>query len=199
VFQCDKLSFPKILVLLVFAIWGCQAQETSNDELARLLATPGSREAAIDAIRNSASDKIPLLLSWTTTSPRGIGVSREALYIGLADAFGTLKISAAIPFLIKYISLTRTMSRPNIWWKSEEAILTEFPAMHALVQMGTIASDAIIKTQWVGRSSEERLLAIFAVAQIADPGARDFLARALGEAKTQQDWASEGLRRVDKK
>src|ERR1051325_10175485 len=121
------------MVAAVFAAGGCVAQEPSNDELARLLAAPTSRDTAINALRNSASDRIPLLLSWTTATPRGLGISQEELYIGLADAFGALKVSSAIPFLIKYIGLTRSMARPSIWGKSEETIISDFPSVQALV------------------------------------------------------------------
>ena len=195
----NRPSLLRIMVAAVFAAGGCVAQEPSNDELARLLAAPTSRDTAINALRNSASDRIPLLLSWTTATPRGLGISQEELYIGLADAFGALKVSSAIPFLIKYIGLTRSMTRPNIWWKSEEAISSEFPAVHALIQMGTVASKAIVNTSWVGRSNGDRLCALFVLAQIADPDTRDFVTTASRQAELQQYWASEGLRRMDKK
>jgi YD repeat-containing protein len=150
----NRPSLIRIVAARVFALGGV-AQEPSNDELARLLAAPTARDSPINALRNSASDRIPLLLSWTTTPPRGLGISQEELYIGLADAFGALKVSSAIPFLIKYIGLTRSMARPSIWWKSEETIISDFPSVQALVQMGTAASNCHRKYA-VGWSFERR-------------------------------------------
>jgi hypothetical protein len=81
----------------------------------------------------SGEAKVPVLLSWTRTPPEG--VNEYELDIGLADVFGQMRISEAIPFLIKNINLSRT-GKMNVWLKTASVIETEMPAVSALVASG---------------------------------------------------------------
>jgi hypothetical protein len=195
ILEWNKMAFMTLAISIGAALACCMllpAQGVRDEELARQLANSSTRRAAIGAILTSAGDKVPLLLSWAQTPPAG--VDRLELYIGLADAFGELRTKEAIPFLIKYIRMPRSLGRPNIWLKSEEAIEGEFPAVHALIRIGFIASKALTKAPL--RAADERLAAIFAVARIGDPDARGFLASALGEANLERYWAEEGIKRL---
>lgn len=171
------------------------AQDVNDEKLARLLANKDTRRGAVIAILTSTSDRVPLLLSWTQKAPAHI--DRAQLYVGLADAFGQLRTKEAIPFLIKYIDLERSMPRPNIWLKNEVAIAKELPAVGALIRIGPPASKALIETPLAQLPPGERLATIFTVARIGDPAARGFLSSALGGPRYERYWAEECLKRLD--
>jgi hypothetical protein len=174
------------------------AQDTSDQELALLLAHTSTRQNAVSKVLASGRDKVPLLLRWTQNTPPQ--VDKYELYIGLADAFGQLKTKEAIPFLIKNIGLSR-WGDVNTWLKSPKVIQERSPAVAALVRIGPEALKALIQAYWEPMLTEDRLAAIFTVSIIAagtdDSEARTFLNAALGEANLERTWASEGLKRLD--
>src|ERR1700682_1537180 len=169
------------------------AQDANDENLARLLANKDTRRGTVIAILMSTSSRVPLLLSWTQNLPAR--VDRQELYIGLADAFGQLRTKEAIPFLIKYIDMERSMPRPNIWLKNEVAIAKELPAVGALIRICPPASKPLIETPLAQLPPGDRLATIFAVARIGDPGARDFLSSALGGPRYERYYAEEYLKR----
>lgn len=180
-------------------VMGCvvvSAQEASDQELARLLANDSTRQSAVDKIVAAGGAKVPLLMSWTRTSPAQ--VEERGLYIGLADAFRELKTKEAIPFLIKNISLHRWHD-VNIWLKTGQVIEERLPAVAALVRIGPAAAKALIAGFSKPMVAEDRLAAVFAVSRIADPEARAFLSSALGEANVQRYWAEQGLQALDRR
>jgi hypothetical protein len=100
------------IYIVATALAGCMSvsgQGVSDEELARFLANRETRKSAVEAILTSTSDRGPLLLSWIQTPPAL--VDRGELYIGLADAFGQLRTRGAIPFLVKYIGMQRSLVR----------------------------------------------------------------------------------------
>ena len=166
-------------------------QSPGDLALARQLATESERQEAVEKIATSEQGKIPLLLAWTHTPPTG--VQRTELYIGLANVFGRLRATEAIPFLIANISLHKEFEEPP-WLKAAKVIQERLPAVGALVKIGPDASRAIIGTSWEHATKEDRLAAVFTVSQIKGvPEARGFSASALGEANTEKYWAEKGL------
>jgi hypothetical protein len=184
------------VIALVTHTAGCAAQSAGDRELASMLANDGTRAAAVTQILASGTNKVPVLLSWTSTTPAQ--VDKYGLSVGLADVFGGLKTKEAIPFLIKNISRRRVRYvylAP--WLKTDQVILNTFPALAALIQIGPAASRALIRAASGPMSPEDRSAAVFAVSRIAGvPEARDFLAQALGESNLEGRFAEEGLERL---
>ena len=123
-------------------------------------------------------------------------MERIGLYIGMAEAFGRLKTRDAIPFLVKNITLQYWPASPSVWMKTPEVVRSRLPAVAALVQIGPDAAAALIRTRWVGLSSEERLAVILVVSRAPEtPESQSFLLTVLGEANLQRYWAEDGLNR----
>jgi len=173
------------------------SQDFSDEELARLLASEKTRVMTIQTLVTSGRSRIPLLLSWTERPPTGI--DRMALYIGLCDAFGELRVIEAIPFLISHMSLRRVQMRPNIWEKEETAIEEHLVAAGALIKIGAAASNALIAIPLEQRQPVDRLTSIFIIARIGDPGARDFLASTRAQAILENYFAEQGLKLIDRR
>jgi hypothetical protein len=128
-------------------------------------------------------------------------IEKHDLYVGLADAFGQLKARAAIPFLIRDISLERPfLGRPNVWFKENQVVESNFPAAAALIGMGSPAASALIRASWGCMTDKDRLITLFAVARIAAVPAnrtaeeRNFLHSAIAEAKLERYVSEEGLK-----
>jgi hypothetical protein len=181
----------RIIVGLVMSCTIAVAQEANDRELARLLANETTRSRAVSRILASGSAKIPLLLSWTKTAPTQ--VDEYQLYVGLADVFGQLRTTQAIPFLIKNIQLSRT-NKTDVWLKTAEVVQVEMPAVAALVRIGPAASRAVIHSFEAAMPPEDRLPLIFVVSRIRDPEARAFLSSVLGELNLERSWAEDGLK-----
>jgi hypothetical protein len=91
----------KALLIIVIAAAGSVPllpQGAGDQELARLLASEGTRGSAVGTVLASRGEKIPLLLSWIQNPPRQ--VDKYELVVGLADIFGQLRTKQAIRFLI---------------------------------------------------------------------------------------------------
>ena len=161
------------------------AQHITDQELARLLASDATRAQAVAQIATSGSAKVPLLLSWTEKPP--IGVEKVKLYLGLAEVFGRLRTTKAVPFLIKNITLQDWPESPNTWMKTPEVIEARMPAVAALIRIGPEASIALIRAPITGLTPEERLAAIFVVSRSMQvPEAREFLVSILGQANMER-------------
>ena len=167
------------------------SQSPGDLTLARQLATESERQEAVEKIATSEPGRIPLLLSWTRTPPTS--VQRTELFIGLANVFGRLRTTQAIPFLVANISLHKEFEEPP-WLKTAKVIQERLPAVGALVEIGPDASRAIIGRSWEHATTEDRIAAVFVVSQITGvPEARGFLASVLGEANIEKYWAEKGL------
>jgi hypothetical protein len=138
--------------------------------------------------------KVAVLLRWIETPPTN--VDQYELRIGLADAFGRLKVREAIPFLIRNINLQR-WHHVNTWMKTAEVVQERMPAVAALILLGHDASKAIIR-DYLSIPAADRLPAIFAVARIQDPDSRDFLATVRAQASLERYWADQGLKALDR-
>jgi hypothetical protein len=172
-------------------------QENGDRELAGQLADHSTRERTITALVTAGNRRIPLLLSWTRKPPEGVDVC--SLYVGLADVFGRLRITEAIPFLIEHIaSVKRTCDADFApWMKAPAAIEEAFPAMAALIQIGPEAGTALIRAADRPMIALDRRAAIFAIARIKGvPEAHAFLTSAIAEAYQERRWAEEGLKNL---
>jgi hypothetical protein len=165
------------------------------DLLARQLADLATRDAAVEEVVASPAALIPVLLSWTTNPPEGVRASD--LNVGLAVAFDRMKTEAAVPFLIRVISIKRFPWTLAPWLKEASNVELEYPAAEALIRIGPSAAAAVIKAAQGPMTAEERLLAIFVVGQMEGaPGAREFLTRALAQANADRVWAEKGLEKL---
>lgn len=164
-----------------------------NLDLARRLASPTTRQAAIDEIKASHSPDIAQLLAWTVNPPPG--VNRTQLLTGLANIFADLKTKEAIPFLIDNLSLA-DLDRPDIWMKTPEVIEAHFPAARALINIGPDACRVLIYRDPERMPLRDFLVAVFVVSRVkASPSdARDFLNFAVGSAGVIRFWAEDGLK-----
>jgi hypothetical protein len=163
--------------LPIAALMSCAraaSQVYGEHELASMLARERTRRRAIAEIRDSGGAKIPLLLSWALTPPAD--VDGDDLKVGLADAFGQLKVSKAIPFLIGNICLRRSVVDLQPWLKVDSVILRSFPSIAALIEIGPDASRELMKALKEPMRPEDRLAAIFVISHISDvPEALPFL------------------------
>jgi hypothetical protein len=164
--------------------------------LSRLLTNEANREKAISFVASSRAERIPLLLNLTKTAPRGI--DEHDLHVGLADAFGALKVTDAIPFLLLNITLRRDAFidlRP--WLKTAQATEQSFPSVAALISMGPTSSRAAMRAYDQATTPEERLAIVFVVSRIRSvPEARAFLSAVVGRADLERSFAQEGMKTV---
>jgi hypothetical protein len=165
------------------------AQTVPDLELARLLADGKTREYTVARIASMGIEKIPLLLSWTRKPPSGLLESE--LNVGLADVFGRLRTTEAIPFLIKNIALERVVPGET-WTKAPEVVEFDLPAAGALIRIGPAASKAVMQACQSPMLPMDRLVAVFVVSRIKGvPEAKQFLAIAEWQARAQLLYATE--------
>jgi predicted benzoate:H+ symporter BenE len=175
-------------------LWGADSDSNARDRaLAESLANESTRQHAITSLVASGSSKVPILLAWTTTPPKGVLLC--SLYDGLADAFGEMKTKEAVPFLIKNIGIYRSCGVSlSPWLKAPALIEWNLPAVGALVKVGPDASRALIAA-FPNMTEEDRVAAVFVVSQIKGvPEARPFLESMLGHANRESYWAEEGIK-----
>jgi len=168
------------------------AQTGDPADLAQLLASKAGTQRAISFVAASRAERVPLLLSLAKTSPPD--VDEHDLYVGLAYAFGALKVTEAIPFLLRRISIrTDELIDLRPWLKTPDVIQSSFPAVAALISIGPEASRAAMLAYAQPMTPEERLATVFVVSQIPGvPEARSFLARVVGQANIERYFAQEG-------
>ena len=94
------------------AVWLCVTltngpvvfgQQLAAKELLQLLSDPRQDQTnptrmAIERMRASTADFIPLLLRWTTNSPRGIPTDVRFLFRGMVDVFSEFKVREPFRF-----------------------------------------------------------------------------------------------------
>jgi hypothetical protein len=184
--------------------WLCgNAQEVSDEELAHLLSNQDTQRRTVDRIVVSGN-KLPLLLSWSTKPPSGLDpFELEALNVGLADVFGQLKTRGAIPFLVKNISMQRSIfSMPAIGLKTYKVVLERMPAVAALINIGTPALRPLEDAYNNVPPPENRLPIMFTISHIVTAmskqdsekeNAQAFLGSALAELNLQRRYAQDAL------
>lgn len=160
--------------------------------LAERLADADTRKAAIVEIESSDAAVREQLLRWAVNPPPG--VDRRGLKIGLADAFGAVRLPASIPFLIANIGLKRWTDM-NTWLKNEAVIEERMPCVRALIQMGPESATALAKA-WPELEDEERTAALFVMSRVRNPQTRDFLAGVVAQLRAELRWAEDALRAI---
>ena len=158
-----------------------------------MLANESTRSATVAKLAASGKGRIPLLISWTRNPPAQ--VDKLKLYVGLADTFGQLKATEAIPFLISNISLRRwAFDGPNTWLKTPAVVKERLPCILALIQIGPEASRALMNAYPHGMMDEDRLAAIFVISRIKGvPEARSFLLSVSGQINLERHLLEDGL------
>jgi hypothetical protein len=176
------------------------AHESSDLALARSLANAATQEKTVEGLVASRGQRLALLLSWTENPPPEMNVLEQAeLDAAMAEVFGRLRTTAAIPFLIRKISLQHLPATPNVWTKTAVSVRERAPAVGALIAIGPDAEKAVIHTPREEMTFEERLAATIVVSQIGTtPDAREYLLSVLKSAgRLEQYWAEEGLKRLN--
>jgi len=188
-----------LLVAMLPFLWGgtpLPGQIGGEVDLPRLLANEADRPRAISFVAASRVERVPLLLDLAKTSPPD--VDEHDLHVGLADAFGALKVTESIPFLLRNLTLRRDSVvdlRP--WLKTGEVIERSFPAVAALISIGPDASKAAMRAYDQAMKPEERLAAVFVVSQIRGvPEARSFLSTVASRADIERFFAQQGMKIV---
>jgi len=185
-----------LLVTALLAAFTANGEDIGDADLARMLAHTRSRDGAVASLVASGKGKIPILLSWADKPP--VGINDYELDIGLAVAFGRMRVKEAIPFLIKNIGLN-TFPFTDVWTRTPTAIEERLPAVLALIQIGPEASRAVIDAYPKYTAGMDRLAAIFVVSRIPGvPDARAFLVGVLGQSNQEHYHAEEGLRFLDR-
>lgn len=187
------MNFGGVLLALLFVLPGSNvwAQSWNEMTLARGLADPLKRDAAVKFVSSHRNAPLQLILSWTVTPPDG--VDPFELKIGLAEAFGRMRTIEAIPFLVKNISMDRT-GLGNTWLKSPAAVEERLPAAAALIQIGQESVPAIFQASAQPTGLRDRLAMILVISRMPEfPGKKTFLLGALGEANLEREWAETAL------
>jgi len=189
----------RIIIAMMAAVARIAAAQAFNDpELARMLSDGRTREAAVASIVAAGAARVPSLLSWTRTPPRG--VDRTELYVGMAEAFGALRTKEAIPFLVQHISIEPWISSPDVWAKPSDVMEERLPAVGALIRIGPEAAKAILSRAWDSMGYNDRLAALVVLSRVGEgPEARRFILAALGEANLERERAQEALTVLDKR
>jgi len=196
----NRTPIAALALASAFGVASAQRSPEKPDLLARRLADANleTRSAAIEEVIASPGNWTTVLLDWTTNPPAGVRASD--LNVGLAEAFGRIKTEAAVPFLIRVISIRRFPFTLAPWIKEASSVEYEYPAAEALVRIGPAAAEAVIKAADGPMTPLERLCAIFVVGQAAAaPGTREFLMRAIGQANADRVWAEKGLEALKEK
>ena len=169
------------------------AQTVTQADLPRLLAKKSGSQRVISFVAASRAERLPLLLDLANTTPPD--VDEHDLYVGLADTFGALKATEAIPFLLRNIALRRDLFLDLApWLKTAQVIEWSFPAAAALISIGPDASRAVMRAYDQAMKPEERLAAVFVVSRIRGVSeARVFLSRVIGRADLERYFAQEGV------
>lgn len=186
---------PIVALVTLTSLSPIVAQEVGRLQLAHLLASDKTREETVAGLSNSGRDRVPLLLSLAASPPAHL--ERYQLNLGLSEAFGKLRTTEAIPFLIKNINLQYWPESPDTLTKTADVIKSRMPAVAALIEIGPAATRALISS--IGKMTpQERLGAIFVISQDgAPPEAREFLTSVAGQSNLEHHWAEVGLRRLD--
>lgn len=170
------------------------AQSTPDVALAKMLADQSTREIATERVLADSKAKIPILLSCTHRPPPG--VDRANLNLGMTIVFGRAKTVEAIPFIVEHLDVGLPFDAVTIWNRSPARIEEALPAAVALIQIGPLASKALMEAFRAGKlNGQDRLAAIFVVSRIKGvPEAREFLIAVSGQANVERFWAEEGLK-----
>ena len=184
--------------MLMLVLWSAACGADKGDrKLAASLASDNTRQAAIASIIASGRDKVPLLLDWIKSPPKG--VDRCGLDTGLEEAFGELKTKEAIPFLVENMSVYRGCFGTSLapWLKAPEVIEWQLPAVGALIKIGPEASKAVMAAFPNMTGEEDRRAAVFVVSRIKGvTGAEPFLRAVSDRAGRERYWAEEGIKLV---
>ncbi len=187
-------TLSQILLVTLACIMAIQGQEPPNDEVARDLAHPDTRDATVVRLVSCGDACLPILLQWTNTAPKG--VDERQLRIGLSDVFARLRTREAIPFLIRNISISRFRD-VNTWIKAPAVIEERLPCVSALIQIGSNASDALMKAALSPIEMRDYVAVIYTISRIRDPRTRHFLLSTVASSGMTLSFAQEGLRRID--
>jgi hypothetical protein len=115
----------------------------------------------------------------------------------MAEAFGQLRTTAAIPFLIENISID-SFPVTNVWARGDDQIRRRLVAANALILIGPESSRALMRGWHSPMPGQDRIAAVFVISKIKGvPEARAFLSAVKWEAGIQLRYAEQGLKKRD--
>ena len=159
----------KTIPFQLVAISSLFGQPVTPYSLLKLLSNPETSRQGVDLIKSSGSKYVPLLLKWTKNPPKDdialMGIHR----VGLADAFGELKVKEAIPFLLENIDMNREVLHSVAMGAEEryQADIKNKPAMTALIKIAELEplQYAYRQNRLTWREREEVLIVICEIAE----------------------------------
>lgn len=163
------LPFIPIAGLMAMLQSSLYGQDISPDSLLRLFSDPATSRQGVDIVKAAGAKYIPTLLKWTIDVPSSFATEMGVHRIGLADAFGELKVKQAIPFLLKYLDMDREIDRiitngSNFRYQAD---LKNKPAMTALIKIGEI--EPLLKVYYSnGMTLYEREKLLVVICEMAD-------------------------------
>jgi hypothetical protein len=214
-----------LVVPLLVVCLACPWNQAGDElDLARRLASPATRDEAIQTIVSSGGKQLPILLSWTTTPPQVEDLVN--LHLAMVEVFERLKSKEAVPFLVQNID--PGYAPPNTWSKSTAIIIARYPAIRALLAIGPDAipelrrayystkvertvtpdlherierrePDAMREELAYQSARREHIAIVFTLAMMRDERARVVLQDAAKPTSPESIFAEEGLRWLDAK
>lgn len=140
--------------------------------LARSLANPLTRSAAIQAAVKSPARSLPILLRWIDHPPDLVHV--RDLKVGMAEVFGRLRVRKAIPFLVSNIFLNDLPGPAAVWAGTQDEVLGRLPAVRALARIGPEAALALTRAR-EEKTGDEELAVELAICLTANSKATSLL------------------------
>ncbi|GEM_PF-5375563 len=193
------LAPPSIIALILVSSANSQ-QSANSPNLAKSLCDIDQlrRERAINMVTRSPDRYLPLLLEWTRNPPPGIGLGSTNFDVSLAEIFGRLRTTEAVPFLIDHITVVGGASA-SIWNRRIEIIEKNLPAIHALVEIGSPATPPLVAAldrmpyRSGGPAYEQRFAIVVALALMKDPQAAPALRKELARPTRERRLAHDAL------
>jgi hypothetical protein len=192
-----------ILFPVIFALAKAQGQgqpagaKEAVSALERRIADHQTRATAIAECASDLNRCESWLLAIAAKPPGEFDVGEDSVAVGLADAFGALRMPAGIPFLIENITLTR--DRRDQWrYVGLSDFELRLPAVGALIKIGAPAGEAVASHRRDPSTRAERFAATYVVSELAKagavmPSAPLFLAIIARDAGRERDLAGKGL------
>lgn len=164
-----------------------------------MLCNPDKSKQAVQIIKSTGTKYVPFLLKWTKDPPKIDGALMGTHRVGLADAFGELRVKESIPFLLRYIDMNRELGHPMGMGDAESKYqedLDNKPAMTALIKIGEI--DPLIKSYYLEKLTwNERDKLFRVICEMAELKSKHALLEFKSTIETNKKRIDEALARVD--
>ena len=188
----------KRVCLGLFLASSALGQNIAPVSLFRLLCDPDTSQQGVQIIKSDRAKYVPLLLKWTKDPPKIDEALMGVHRVGMADAFGELKVKESIPFLLQYIYLNREIPHNSTLGTEVryQEDLNNKPAMTALIKIGEI--DSLVKYYYFEKltwSDREDLFRV--ICKMAGVNSKHYLLEFKDTIETNRKRLDEALARVN--